>query len=410
MSVLRDDETTVGERLHALRIWRGMSLAEVGGLAGVSAAYLSMAERGLRTIDRRSMICALATALRVSESDLTGGPHLSANREQSAPHTTVPALRMALETTSLHDRCDGEARPVPELASELEAIRGLYYRKCDVVSAGERLPRLIEELHIRSWDGAAEADRIVGLGLLTEACGIAGFFAKLLGYSDLAHVAAMRADQAARLLDDPVMIGKAAFTRFHTVPPSLRSWDRAMAMAKRSAETLQPHAKDSEALSVLGMLTLSAALGAAVLQQPGNVEHWLAMSADLASRVPDAMSANWQSFSATNVSVWRTALAVERGESGAKIAELAAAVDERKLTTRTRRADFLIDVGRGVARDPKAAGEAIGWLRRAEETAPQRVRNSATAREAVGYLITRAKATVGGAELRGMASRMGVAH
>jgi len=63
------------------------------------------------------------------------------------------------------------------------------------------------------------------------------------------------------------------------------------------------------------------------------MEHWLSQSSDLAERVPDEMTANWQSFCSTNVATWRATLAVERGEGGDKIAELARTVDERKLTT-----------------------------------------------------------------------------
>ena len=140
------------------------------------------------------------------------------------------------------------------------------------------------------------------------------------------------------------------------------------------------------------------------------MEHWLAESAALAARVPDEMAPHWQSFCATNVAVWRAALAVERGEGGGKIAELAGAVDEAKLTSRTRQADFLADVGRGLARDPRSAAEALRWLRRAEAAAPQRIRNSMPARETVAYLLNRARSTSGGRELRGMAARMGVPH
>jgi len=43
------DDGTIGGRLRELRLWRHMTLAEVAGLAGVTPAYLSMAERGLRT-------------------------------------------------------------------------------------------------------------------------------------------------------------------------------------------------------------------------------------------------------------------------------------------------------------------------------------------------------------------------
>lgn len=387
-----------------------MTVAELGGLAGVSGAYVSMVERGLRPLDRRSTMCALATALRVSEADLSGGPHLSENPDQSAPHAAIPALRVALETNGLHERRDGYARSVTELAAEMAAINHIYRQKCDLESVGEKLPAVIEELYVRAGHDAAEPDQIAALGTLTEACITAAFMSKNLGYEDLGHVAAMRADEAARALDDPVTIGKAAFARVHAVPKSMRSWERAMLTAARAAGELEPHAADTEALSVLGMLTLSAALAAAVLQRSDDVEDWLTESAGLGTRVTDDMGANWQSFSSTNVAIWRTALAVERGESGRKISELARSVDERKLSTRTRRADFFVDVGRGVARDPKAASEAVGWLRRAEETAPQLVRNYAPAREAVGYLMARAKASAGGRELRGMASRMGVAH
>jgi transcriptional regulator with XRE-family HTH domain len=410
MSPPQPDEATVGQRLHAVRTRRGMSLAEVAGVAGLSAPYLSMAERGLRAIDRRSTITALAAALRVSESDLTGGPYLGSDPVQSAPHLAIPALRVALETSGLFDPADCAARPVSEIAAELRVIKAWYTDRCDYVEVGDRLPGVLDELHVRACAGASEPDRTAALGLLVEAGISAMFVAKDLGYPDLAHVAALRAAAAAAVLDDPVAIGKAALARFHSAPRSIGSWQRALALAERSAGALEPRARDREAVCVLGMLTLSAALAAAVLQLGPATDHWLAQSAELAARVPDEMTANWWSFGATNVAVWRVALAVERGYAGGKIAELARAVDERKLTTRTRRADFLVDVARGVARDPKAGADAVGWLRRAEETAPQRIRNYAPARETVGFLLTRAKAQAGGRDLRGMAARMGVAR
>jgi transcriptional regulator with XRE-family HTH domain len=54
------DEGTVGARLRVLRRWRGLTLTELAGLADLSTSYLSMAERGLRPIDRRSVIGRLA--------------------------------------------------------------------------------------------------------------------------------------------------------------------------------------------------------------------------------------------------------------------------------------------------------------------------------------------------------------
>ena len=117
------DDASLGERLHALRLWRGMTLAELGGLSGLSAAYLSMAERGLRTIDRRSTISDLAAALRVSETDLAGGPHLGSDPVQSGPHAAVPALRAALSVNLIGQPATDRARPLPDVIADLEKLR-----------------------------------------------------------------------------------------------------------------------------------------------------------------------------------------------------------------------------------------------------------------------------------------------
>src|ERR1700678_3382582 len=287
MSLLQEDEATIGQRLRRLRLWRGMTLAEVGGLAGVTAAYLSMVERGLRPLDRRSTISALAAALRVSETDLTGGPHLGSDREQSAPHLAIPALRVALESNSLTEPSDDYARSSDDLASEVETLNRLYRQKCDYAGVGERLPAVIDELHVRACPAASEADRKAALGALVEACVTAAFMAKDLGYPDLAYVAGVRAEEAAQMAGDPVTKGVAAFIRFHTAPRALRSWDRSLTLAERAADALEPHVRGAKAISVAGLLTLSAALAGAVLQRGSVVEHWLSESAEFASRVPD---------------------------------------------------------------------------------------------------------------------------
>jgi hypothetical protein len=223
-------------------------------------------------------------------------------------------------------------------------------------------------------------------------------------------VAALRAEDAAARLGDPVAQGKAAFVRFHTAPRELEAWDRSRVLAQQAASALEPHASTVPGACVLGVLTLSAALACAVLQDGSAADHWLSEATALAGRVPDDMTGNWQSFSATNVAVWRSAIAIERGEDGGRILELADAVDERKLTAGTRRADYLADIGRGLARDKSTRTQAIQWLRRAEDVGPQRIRNSPAARDAVAFLLQRARADAGGRDLRGMAARMGVPH
>jgi hypothetical protein len=188
-----------------------------------------------------------------------------------------------------------------------------------------------------------------------------------------------------------------------TRPPR---WDRNLAAAEQAANDLEPHASDPLAWQVLGMIALTASLSAAALQQGETASHWLDEAADIARHVPDDAVSNWKSFSSTNVAIWRVTVGVERGESGGTMLELADHVTPGmlKATPSGRRAALFADVGRGLAREPKTRADAVRWLRRAENAAPQRIRNSAPAREAVAYLLNRALADSGGRELRGMAA------
>jgi len=403
------DEITIGARLRTLRRWRGMTQAQLAGLADMSPSFVSMVEHGSRMLDRRSHIAALAKALRVSETDLVGGPHLSQDRLQSDPHMVIPPLRVALMTNSLAESAVERARPLAELVDEMTRIEPLH-QACDYLAVGMVLPSVLDELYYHAVVPEDEAAYRLTLETLVDACVCATFTAKDLGYQDLAYTAAMRAEEAARTLDDPVQLGKAAFLRVHTLPRA-GTWDRILSGAERAADSLEAHAGAPGAVEVLGMLTLSASLSAAVVQNGQRAKHWLDEATNLARRVPDEPDRNWMAFSDTNVNVWRVAVGVERGHSGTGVLELAACVHEEKLSgKRGRRAAFLADVGRGMAREPRTRAEAVRWLRRAEDTAPQWIRNSPAVREAVAYLLNRATVAAGGRELRGMAARMGLPH
>jgi len=404
------DEVTIGARLRTLRRWRGMTQVELAGLADLSPSFLSMVETGQCPLDRRSHVAAVAGALQVSETDLVGGPHLSQDRVQSDPHMAIPPLRVALQTNTLASPAVDRARPVAELHKEVFGQIEPLRRVCDYVGAGKLLPDVLDELHWHTAQPADEASQRLALETLVEACVIAAAVAKELNYMDLAYLAALRGKEAAALLGDPVQTGKADFMWLLTLPRA-GSWDRNLAAAEQSANALEPHARDSLGRQVLGMITLTASLSAAVLQRGDSAARWLEEAAGIAARVPDEPMRTWQSFSQANVGIWRVTVGVERGEAGGTMLELAGHVNVDLFEPKaSRRASLLVDVGRGLAREPRTRTEAVRWLRKAEDIAPQRVRNSATVRETVAYLLNRATATAGGRELRGMAARMGVPH
>ena len=404
------DGITIGARLRTLRRWRDMTQVELAGLAGLSPSFVSMVETGQRPLDRRSHIAALAGALKVSEADLVGGPHLSHDRLQSDPHMAIPPLRVALQTNSLTRPAVDQARPLAELHREVFGTIEPLRRVCDYVRVGQLLSPVIDELYRHSADPEDEAAGRLALEILVEACVIAAAVTKELGYMDLAYLAAQRAEEAATLLGDPVQKGKADFMWLLTLPRA-GSWNRTLAAAEHAANDLEPHARDPLGRQILGMLTLTASLSAASIQRGDSATHWLNEAAAISAQVPDEPTRTWQSFSPTNVAMWRVSVGVECGESGGAVLEMAKDVNLDLLEPKaSRRAGFLVDVGRGLAREPETRPEAVRWLRRAENAAPQRIRNSAAARETVAYLLSRAVAMAGGRELRGMAARMGVPH
>ena len=404
------DEATIGARLRALRRWRGKTQTELAGLAGLSPSFISMVETGQRPLDRRSHIAALASALRVSETDLVGGPHLSADRQQSDPHMSIPALRVAIFSNTLTSAVTERARALTDLAREVAGEVRPACRDANYLRAGQLLPSLIDELHVHVAEPADEAALRLALETLVDACIAAEETANVLGYTDLAHAAAARAMDAAAILGDPVQQGKAAWAHVMTLPRDGMP-ERKLAVAERAAHQLEPHARQGLGVQALGMLTLTAAMAAAVVHQETTAGVWLDEADALASRVPDTPMVNWQLFSATNVGTWRVQVGCERGLAGAGMLELAGRVDVSRVGAHSqRRAAFLADTGRGLARDPRTRREAVQWLLRAESAAPQWIRNNPAARESVAYLLDRATATAGGRELRGMAARMGVPH
>jgi len=404
------DEATIGARLRALRRWRGKTQTELAGLAGLSPSFISMVETGQRPLDRRSHIAALASALRVSETDLVGGPHLSADRQQSDPHMSIPALRVAIFSNTLTSAVTERARALTDLARAVAGEVRPACRDANYLRAGQLLPSLIDELHVHVAEPADEAALRLALETLVDACIAAEETANVLGYTDLAHAAAARAMDAAAILGDPVQQGKAAWAHVMTLPRDGMP-ERKLAVAERAAHQLEPHARQGLGVQALGMLTLTAAMAAAVVHQETTAGVWLDEADALASRVPDTPMVNWQLFSATNVGIWRVQVGCERGLAGAGMLELAGRVDVSRVGAHSqRRAAFLADTGRGLARDPRTRREAVQWLLRAESAAPQWIRNNPAARESVAYLLDRATATAGGRELRGMAARMGVPH
>jgi transcriptional regulator with XRE-family HTH domain len=67
----------LGRRLREVRCWRALTLREVAGLAGLSCSFWGQVERGEKPVTSRTTLEAMAGALRVHPSELTGQPWAS---------------------------------------------------------------------------------------------------------------------------------------------------------------------------------------------------------------------------------------------------------------------------------------------------------------------------------------------
>ncbi|MFD0883673.1 helix-turn-helix domain-containing protein [Streptosporangium algeriense] len=400
------DQATIGARLRALRRWRRMSLEQLAGQAGLSKSFLSMAERGQRILDRRSHIAALASALRVSETELVGAPHLGRDPEQSGPHRVVPILRAALTGNTLDDPATDQARSLGTLHDILFGEIADMRDSADYVRRAQLVAPVIDELH---WHVATgdEADRRHALRLLIEACHETGVTTlKSLGHQDLAYLAAARANEAATLLDEPLTTAYAAYLRARAMPKG--DWDRPLRVASIAADRLEPHAGSRDAGELYGMLHLTAALSAAAISRPALAADHLAEARSVAVRLGERQNA-FGTFGPTNVALWDIAIAMEHGDYGQAVA-VSSGVVLGPMPNMERRAVFHADRGRAFAHLKGELPGAVTELRKAEHLAPQIIRNNPVVQETVLHLLGRPLSASLGREVRGMAARMGIPH
>ena len=399
------DEPNMGARLRVLRKWRGLTLVELAQLAGISKSQISAVERGVRLLDRRSHIAALAGALRVSETELTGLPHISSDPEQSAPHRVVPQLREALTGNTFDEPAVDRARPLGELESLLKGKLADLNSGADFAQRGQLAAPVFEELHLHVATGD-ESTKRRALALLTEACEAVGMTLQYLGYRDLAYFAASRAMEAARLLDDPIISGQVAYLRFQLMPKPT-SWDRPLAVARQAAMQLQPHVGASRVgAETYGMLHLSAGLAAAAVKNTALADEHYQHAAELGEKTGDNYDA-WSAFGDTNVGIWGVAIAMELGDYE-KAVQRSKDVHPSRLRHRERQAVFYADTGRALAHLRGQERNAVEQLKKAEAIAPQRIRNSGSVQETITYLLNKHMRMSPAVELRGMATRMGI--
>ncbi|GGU61655.1 helix-turn-helix domain-containing protein [Lentzea flava] len=387
----------IGRTVRQIRHAKRKSLAVIAGRAGISVSYLSRIESGERALDRRSLIIALAEALEVAPSELTGAGLSSPGLLDE--DATLPAVRRALLAVSL-GAPQGQVQPATLLEARVGALLD-DQRDCRFTAVGETLPGLIRDLH-STLDAGRDVEHVLRLVALLHVQGTQAWLGDIGASMDLAWQAAALARQAAERLDDPVTSAVAAFGSAHGLLAA-----GAVDLAQRQLSTAHPGTGTPAALAATGMLTLTSSLVAATAGDRAEQGAALAEAAALATAAPDGLDALWFGFSPGNVGVWRMSVANELGEH-AEAARIGATVNAETLPSSTRRAAFYRELGRAFARLPKRHEQAVQVLRIAEDLAPARMHRHPFMRSVLAELLAKARRDAAGRELRGMAYRAGL--
>ncbi len=135
-------EPPIGERISAYRRRRGLSQAALAGLVGRSESWLSQVERGIRSVDRLSVLLDLAKILHVEADSLIGRPW------QLAPNggPLVDGLEEIRRTLSRYSHVVGDASTSSVSLHDLRLdIARLHkdYQAARYESGIRRLPKVL---------------------------------------------------------------------------------------------------------------------------------------------------------------------------------------------------------------------------------------------------------------------------
>lgn len=377
-----DYQVALGRKIAEQRKRRGLSQPELARMVGRSVAWVSQVERGVRKVDRMSVLETLATALDMPLSELAAEAPVVAAVNEESPGAS--GLRLVLSGTwSLRAMLDGHDVPSPD------AMRAKIGRAWSLTHEGryselaDLLRGLVPELEsgARAVPDAQRPPLFELLATAYQACSAA--LAKL-GEPEAAWIAADRGMAAAERAGNPLLVAAGAF-RLVIVFLGARYYRQAAEVCGTAADAMRHMAEGGppEALAMWGALTLQRAVTAAHLGDAAAAYGFLDRARPAAERLGPGRNDYNTEFGPANLALYEIAVAVELGDAGRAL-RAADAVDVSGLSAE-RRARMLIDVARAHAQR-RQVGEAVAALRRAEKLTPEQVHAHALVRQVVADL------------------------
>lgn len=382
------DAHLVGDRIAYHRKRLGLSQVEFAGLIGRSESWVSQVERGVRAIDRLSVLQKVADVLSVSVAELRGSETETGEIEERPE--AFESLRLALTghpAVGLVLAGDDPtvARPLEDLrdqhATVWPMVHGSRYAELAPV-----LTDLIVGLELAVRSAAGDEHTRGARELLADTYQAASAMLAKFGETDTAWIAADRAAFLAEEVGAPLAVAASLFRMAH-VFLTLGQIAQAEQVARNTAAALEARISaqpQPEALSLYGAFQLVLAIAAARDNQRAEAHERLDAAREVAERLGEDRNDYGTEFGPANVAIHAVAVAVELGDAGQAI-ELAQRLDTSDLSPE-RQARYLIDVAAAHAMR-RQIGEALNCLQEAEHLTPEQVRTHRVAREVARDLL-----------------------
>ncbi len=407
------DELPIGRRVAYWRGRRRMSQQVFADRLGKSKSWVDKVERGVRRLDKFSIVYEIADVLQIDVQLLLGkDAERRPDSVNCVDQVEIEEIRAALER---YDQISPifQSPPEPPSIDELHKAVGhawLTFQHAKYGVLARALPRLLRDAqaadngYLRTQAGADAAH------LLGQVYQISSSTLRKLGEHELAWLAADRSIAVSQRSGDHLLAAVASYR----VGSALLALGRArpalevnLNIANRLAPGAGGESTKPERLSVYGMLLLNGAMAAARIGDSATVRDLIRGADDAATALGSDQNHYWTCFGPTNVQLHRAAAAVELGE-GELAVETHEHLDQRGFTSLLpeRRAHHYIDLARGMAQvgDVGRAGE---MLLEGDRLAPSEIRCRPIAHEVLSDVLRRTRGTPS-APVAELAENMGI--
>ncbi|SCF00177.1 Transcriptional regulator, contains XRE-family HTH domain [Micromonospora purpureochromogenes] len=389
------DELPIGRRVAYWRGRRKMSQQVFADRLGKSKSWVDKVERGVRRLDKFSVLYEIADILQVDVQLLLGkDPERRTDALNCIDQIEVQEIRAALERyDSMSAYFDAAPYP-PPLTDMRKAVNHawLTYQYGRYGMLTRALPKLLRDAQAADagyrGDQACEAAHLLG-----QVYQIASSVLRKLGECELAWLAADRSMAVSQRADDQLLAGVAT-TRVCNALVAMGRARPALELNVTIANRLAPGGSNDaspDRLSVYGMLLLQGAMAAARIGDSATVDDLLNGAHEAATLLGSDQNHYWTSFGPTNLELHRAAAAVELGDGGRAV-EIHQRLPEPAFNALLpeRRAHHLLDIARGFAQigDVANAGE---MLLRGDRLAPSEIRCRPIAHEVMSDVLRRTR-------------------